>query len=215
VERGSVLKEISMADNLNICEQDNYDNYEINTRSDLFRLIELRLREARGIPPIKGTMGREVFLRNAYEEALGYVKKLRKANPELIEPPPRTPNDEGNLINLRDWCTDPRGQAQQRTTAKDVIIIDASKFSNSKTWRLLKAIIDDERRNGMRCENPRTLRTLKERLKKTESDSNKNDHIKLAKSLKYKDGLARTTINFGKIQISPKKNNSAENSALP
>ena len=102
--------------------QDDYDDYEINTLSDLFKLIELRLREARHISPIKGAVDKEVFLRNAYDECLGYAKRLRKANPKLIELPPRTPNDEQNLINLQDWCTDSRMLKSDKTELPDDLI---------------------------------------------------------------------------------------------
>jgi hypothetical protein len=98
----------------------------------------------------------------------------------LIEPPHPTLNKERDLENLRDWCVDSRRQIPKEVALQEVISIDASQFSRGKTWELLKAIIDDERREGIKCENPRTLRTLKERLKK----AGKDEYIQLAKSLK-------------------------------
>jgi len=102
--------------------QDDYNDYEINTLSDLFRLIELRLREVRGVPPIKGVASRERLLKDSYEEALGHAKKLRKVNPKLIEPSPRTPNDEENLKNLQDWCTDHRRFEIGKTELPDDLV---------------------------------------------------------------------------------------------
>jgi len=90
--------------------EDDYNDYEINTLSDLFKLIELRLREARRTPSVESALSRENLLRHTYEEALGWARRLQKANPKLIEPPDPTPNNEKNLIALREWCTDPRRQ---------------------------------------------------------------------------------------------------------
>jgi hypothetical protein len=108
------------------CEDD-YDDYEITSLSDLFRLIELRLKEARRLSslyeeatkksnPLVKVMDPKKFLKNAYNEALNHARNIKKANPKLIEIPPPTPNDEQNLINLRDWCTDSRRQKADRTS---------------------------------------------------------------------------------------------------
>ena len=99
-----------MATEPNDNEQDWYDDYVINSLSDLFRFIELRLDEIKQAPSIKGAVSKEIRLKDVYGEALGYAIELRKADPKLIEPPPPTTDNIKNLINLRDWCTDSRRQ---------------------------------------------------------------------------------------------------------
>ncbi len=89
---------------------DDYDDYEINTRSDLFRLIELKLRESRGIPK---------RLKHAYEECAGWANVLRSKNKELIELPDVTLSAKLNLVNLRDWCTDFRRHNTDKVSKTD------------------------------------------------------------------------------------------------
>ncbi|MFX1487298.1 MAG: hypothetical protein ACFFBS_09440 [Promethearchaeota archaeon] len=48
------------------------------------------------------------YFENAYNEVRGHAIRLREANPNFIELPAPTPNNEKNLENLRDWCTDTR-----------------------------------------------------------------------------------------------------------
>lgn len=119
MEHGPIThEEINMIDEI----QDDYDDYEINTLSDLFRLIELRLREAKRTPLIKGAVSKEKLLKDSYEEAWSYAKEIRKANPKLIELPPPTPNDEKNLISLRDWCTEARGHTETPPELPDDLV---------------------------------------------------------------------------------------------
>jgi len=195
--------------------KDDYDDYKINSRSDLFRFIELKLREVKDVSSLikkakdqnkkLGTnFNVEKMLLNSYDEAKGYAISLREADPTLIKLPSKGLDNQQNLINIREWCINAQNQNQQVTTTEDIIIIDPDKFSEGKTWQLLSAIISDNRSKGVPCEK-RTLRTLKERLKKVVTNSEKENYIKLAKSLEYKDGKARTIIPFGKIIISPKK----------
>jgi hypothetical protein len=147
----------------------------------------------------------EVFWRKFYKKASIHAVELQQTNPEFTGLPKPTSDNRENLIQLRAWCVGLRWHNQQGTTSKDIVIIDASKFSNGKTWQLLKAIVGDERRKGVECKNPRTLKSLKERFKNAGNNLSNDSYVRLAKSLKYKDGLAWTTIPFGKIQISPKK----------
>lgn len=213
-----------MPHNSNINDIDDYDNFEINTSSDLFRFIELRLKECRGLKKIikkvkdkteSGGFKKVITMpklnvdehfRLAYEEALGYARTLMKFDNKLIKPPSPTPNFEKNLKLLRDWCTDPRRQekVEQHTPGQNIIKIHSKHFSKGKTWRLLFNIINDSRREGVVCENARTLRTLKERLKKAANDCNHNDYGVLAKNLKWNKGRAWTKIPAGKIVIDPK-----------
>jgi len=81
-----------------------------------------------------------------------------------------------------------------------VIVIDSDRFSNAKTYNLLGQIVNDTERTGVPCEE-RTLRSLRELLRKHAIDDGKPKYAEVAKSLKWENGLARTTILFGKILI--------------
>jgi hypothetical protein len=87
-----------------------WDDYKITTLTDLFKLIEIHLREVRKTPQAKGAVSKESLLQYSYDECLDYAKIIRKANPKLIKIPLPTPNNETNLMNLQDWCTESRGK---------------------------------------------------------------------------------------------------------
>jgi len=104
--------------------------------------------------------------------------------------------------NLEKLLVGPPSYSQE---TESVIYIDSNEFSNGKTWQLLTAIVNDSKRQGVKCEKARTLRTLQERLKEAVLRYGKLDYKNLAKSLKYTNGLVYTTIPCGKVVILPKK----------
>ncbi len=80
---------------------------------------------------------------------------------------------------------------------ESVIEIEEEEFNKSKIFTLLKEVIKDKDRKGVKCEY-RIRRALAENLRNRQD---KNKYGKVAKSLKYKDGKVRTTIPLGKIRI--------------
>lgn len=97
-------------------------------------MIELRLREYKGLFSVvkkaeeKGSkicksIDLDSFLKSDYDEALSHVENIKKANPQqLIDLPDLTPNNEQNLINLRDWCTDSRVLKSDQTELPDDLV---------------------------------------------------------------------------------------------
>jgi hypothetical protein len=99
----------------------------------------------------------------------------------------------------------------------DVLAIDSSLFNKGKTWTLLVHIVNDAQRQGVPCGNGRTLRTLKEGLKLKANQFAKPEYGKVANSLKWKDGLAWTTLPVGTVIIlskTQKKNSATEVSRI-
>ena len=128
---------------------------------------------------LSNAIGEEYY---KYEEKLKYIKDLIHTFDKLMLELHKLFPHEDNLIN-----------------------IDSKHFSNGKTWDLLTQIIGDAKRSGVTCEKPRTLRTLKERLKEASINYSQPEYQKLADSLKHKNGLAYTEIPYGTITILPKK----------
>ena len=79
----------------------------------------------------------------------------------------------------------------------EVIEIREEEFNNSESFRLLKRVIKDAKREGVKC-TQRLRHSLAENLR---NPQHKDKYGVVAKSLKYKDGKVRTTISLGKISI--------------
>ena len=87
--------------------------------------------------------------------------------------------------------------AKRLAELESVIEIREEEFNNSETFRLLKKVIKDAKREGVKC-TQRLRHSLAENLT---NPQHKDKYGVVAKSLKYKDGKVRTTIPLGKIRI--------------
>jgi hypothetical protein len=82
-----------------------------------------------------------------------------------------------------------------KTDMQKVTLVDPKHFNKNENWDLLCDIISDNKREGVPCENERTLRSLKERLKACEkTHGTLFGYEQLAKSLRWKNHKAYTTL---------------------
>ncbi len=104
---------------------------------------------------------------------------------------------EAFIDQLNRWADELEKEQEER-----ILRFDKRDFSKTVTRQLLLDILYDKARDGVECKLKSRIETLKNRLKKIGKDLGKSDYLKLAMSLKYRDGYARTTIPFDQIEFS-------------
>ncbi len=153
------------------------------------------------------------FWKHYYNDSYYDAEFIYEFNHGISYPPRKIEDSKSGLESLQRWCEEPQlrhvvveipSGKNQETADESIIHINPRHFSKGKTWELLTDIVLDSRREGVSCPN-RTLRSLKERLKKAGADFKQQQYIKLANSLKHRGGKAWTEIPLGKIVVISEK----------